>query len=325
VVLYRNAFLGEEEVVKFLLTVLTALSMMLAIPAQAKSELPVLKLTKDNTAVLFGVIDSTSVSDVMQQIQKLDSSLKSGYPINLVMYTPGGYIQDGLELNEYLKSVNRPINTVTIFAASMGFQIVQNLKNRYILQNGVLMSHKAAGGFEGEFGDGNSQIDSRYGLWMARILEMDQQTVKRTKGKQTLKSYRAAYQNELWLTGNQAVAGGYADRVVAATCDKSLSGQRTQRLEFMGMGINVNYSECPLNTNPLSIEIEIPTNKGVMKHADFLAKGGVFIKDNKEVGGYGAPDLYCTDPSLTMELLKKSMSEVRKEVIARQRKIVKSY
>ncbi len=311
---------------KFMLSVLTALMMTLAIPAQAKkSELPVLKLTKDNTAVLFGVVDSTSVSDVMQQIQKLDSSLKSGYAINLVLYTPGGSIQDGLELIEYLKSVNRPINTVTVFAASMGFQIAQNLGQRYILQNGVLMSHKAAGGFEGEFGDGNSQIDARYGLWMSRILELDQQTVARTKGKQTLKSYRSAYQNELWLTGEQSIKGGYADRVISASCDKSLNGQRTQHLDFFGLGINVNYSECPLNTNPLSIEIEIPTNKGVMKHADFLAKGGVFIKDNKEVGGYGAPDLYCTDPSLTMEILKKSMTDVKKEVIARQRKVVKGY
>jgi len=311
--------------VKFMLSVLTALTLMLAAPAQAKSELPVLKLTKDNTAVLFGVVDSTSVSDVMQQIQKLDSSLKSGYAINLVLYTPGGSIQDGLELIEYLKSVNRPINTITVFAASMGFQIAQNLKNRYILQNGVLMSHKAAGGFEGEFGDGNSQIDSRYGLWMSRIKEMDEQTVAKTKGKQTLASYRKAYQNELWLTGAQAVKGGYADLVISAQCDKSLDSTRSQHLEIMGFGINVVYSSCPLNTNPLSVEIEIPTNKGVMKHADFLAKGGVFIKDNKEVGGYGTPDLYCTDPSVTMELLKKSMTEVRKEVIARQRKIVKGY
>lgn len=310
---------------KFMLSILATLSLMLASPAQAKSELPVLKLTKDNTAVLFGVVDSQSVSNVMQQIQKLDSSLKSGYPINLVLYTPGGSIQDGLELIEYLKSVNRPINTVTVFAASMGFQIAQNLGKRYILQNGVLMSHKAAGGFEGEFGDGNSQIDSRYGLWMDRVREMDQQTVSRTNGKQTLKSYRDAYQNELWLTGTKAVGGGYADTVVSAACDKSLAGTRQEHIDIMGFGINIVYSECPLNTNPLSFEVELPTNKGIMKHSEFLAKGGVFIKDNREVGGYGSPDLYCTDPSMDMSTLKKSMAEIRKEVIARQRKIVKGY
>jgi ATP-dependent Clp protease protease subunit len=312
--------------VKFLMSVLTALMMTLAVPAQAaESALPVLKLSKDNTATLFGVVDSASVSDVMQQIQKLDSSLKSGYPITLVLYTPGGSIQDGLELIEYLKSVNRPINTLTIFAASMGFQIAQNLGNRYILQNGVLMSHKAAGGFEGEFGDGSSQIDSRYGLWMARVLEMDTQTVKRSGGKQTLKSYRSAYQNELWLTGTQSVTGGYADKTVSASCDKSLTGTRQQHLNIMGFSIMVNYSECPLNTAPLSVEVELPTNKGMMKHTDFLAKGGVFIKDSKEISGYSTPDLYCTDPSITMEALKQSMLDAKKEIVARQHKIVKSY
>lgn len=310
-------------------SVLLALSMMLVVPAQAKDGLPVLKLTKDNTAVLFGVVDATTVSDVIQQIQKLDSALKSGYPINLVLYTPGGSIQDGLELIEYLKSINRPVNTVTIFAASMGFQIAQGLGNRYILKNGVLMSHKATGGFGGEFGDGRSQIDSRYGLWMARILELDNQTVKRTKGRQTLSSYRAAYQNELWLTGTQSVKDGYADRIISASCSQDLSGLRVQSFEFMGLNVNVSYSECPLNTNPISIEPELPTNKGTMKLKDFLIKGGVFIKDNKELTGNGSyydrPDLYCTDPSLTMEEIKKRMIEIKKEVVARQRRVVKGY
>ena len=314
---------------KLIYSVLLALSMMLAIPALAKSDLPVLKLTKDNTAVLLGVVDSTAVSDVIQQIQKLDSALKSGYPINLVMYTPGGSIQDGLELMEYLKSINRPINTVTIFAASMGFQIVQGLGTRYILENGVLMSHKASGGFEGEFGDGKSQIDSRYGLWMTRILELDKQTVKRTNGKQTLASYRSAYQNELWLTGNQSTKGGYADRVVSVSCSKDLSGVRTQTLDFMGLSVHVSFSECPLNTNPVSVELEISTNKGSMKLKDFLAKGGIFIKDEKEISGgnnyYSRPELYCTDPSLSMEEIRKRMIEVKKEVVARQRRVVKGY
>jgi len=313
---------------KMFLTILMTVGMMLGSPAKA-SALPELKLTKDNTAVLFGVVDSASVSDVMQQIQKLDSSLKSGYPINLVLYTPGGSIQDGLELIEYLKSVNRPINTLTIFAASMGFQIAQNLKTRYILENGILMSHKARGGFDGEFGDGASQMDSRYALWMDRILDMDKTTVSKTKGKQTLKSYRAAYQNEMWLTGAKSVAGGYADEVVSATCDKSLSGLRSQSFEFFGMKITVNYSECPLNTNPISIEVEVPTNKGTMKYADFLAKGGVFIKDHKEIAGangyFESPALYCTDPSLTMSEIRKRMDDAKKEVVARQRQVVKGY
>lgn len=314
---------------KFFYSMFLMLSMVFSVPAWATSKASTLKLTKDNTAILFGVVDSTTTSDVMQQIQKLDSSLKSGYPINLVMYTPGGSIQDGLELIEYLKSVNRPINTITIFSASMGFQIVQSLGKRYILENGVLMSHKAKGGFEGEFGDGNSQIDSRYGLWMSRIAELDNQTVKRTSGKQTMKSYRAAYQNELWLTGTQSVKGGYADQVVSVTCAKDLNGTRSQPVEVFGLTFNLLFSECPMNTNLLGVEVEVPTNKGTMKLKEFLAKGGVFIKDNKEISnnmGYGyQPDLYCTDPSLTIEDIKKKINDLKIQVMTNQRKVVKGY
>lgn len=294
-------------------------------------------LTKDNTAVLFGVVDSTSVSDVIQQITKLDSTLKSGYPIYLFLYTPGGSIQDGLELQEFIKTVNRPVHTITSFAASMGFQIAQNSGNRYILSTGVLMSHKAAGGFEGEFGDGNSQIDSRYGLWMARILELDNQTVARTKGKQTLKSYRSAYQNELWLTGAQAVKGGYADRVVEVGCSAELSkeeNKRKQTFQVFIFTVHVTFSGCPMNTTPLSVEVDLPTNKGVMSHSEFLKKGGVFMKDMKgskdlaESGmgsGYSMPELYCTDPTIGMNDINKQLVEVRKEVVARQKRVVKGY
>jgi len=296
-------------------------------------------LTKDNSAVLFGVVDGTSVSDVIQQITKLDSTLKSGYPIYLFLYTPGGSIQDGLELAEFIKTVNRPVHTITSFAASMGFQIAQNSGNRYILSTGVLMSHKAAGGFEGEFGDGNSQIDSRYGLWMERIKELDLQTVARTNGKQTLKSYRAAYQNELWLTGAQAIKGGYADRVVEVGCSSELSkpeNNRKQTFQIFIFTVHVTFSGCPMNTTPLSVEVDLPTNKGTMSHSEFLKKGGVFMKDLKGKkldeeglsGGssyYSMPDLYCTDPTIGMADINKQLVEIRKEVVARQRRVIKGY
>jgi ATP-dependent Clp protease protease subunit len=302
-------------------------------PVANEGGVPRIVLTKDNTAILSDVVEGSTVSSVIQQVQKLDSALKSGYPIYLVLYTPGGSIQDGLELIEYLKTVNRPVHTITMFAASMGFQIAQSLNTRYILQTGVLMSHKAKGGFEGEFGDGNSQIDSRYGLWMERIKELDEQTVKRTKGKQTLASYRAAYQNELWLTGSKAVSQGYADEVVTATCSSELSaGTRTQDIQIMMFTIHVTYSACPLNTNPLAVEMDIPTNKGLMAYSEFLKKGGVFIKDlkgNKALtegyDAYSLPDLYCTDPTLSMSDVKNKAEEVKKEIIARQRRVVKGY
>jgi ATP-dependent protease ClpP protease subunit len=163
------------------------------------------ELTSDNTVILDEAVSSESVGKVMREAKALDAKLQSGYPIYLFLYTPGGSIQAGAELIEYLEGLNRPVHTVTLFAASMGFQIVQHMGKRYVMKYGVLMSHKARGSFSGTFGGGVSQMDTRYSLWLRRIILMDEQTVKRTGGKQTLKTYINAYSPELWLNGAEAV------------------------------------------------------------------------------------------------------------------------
>jgi ATP-dependent Clp protease protease subunit len=238
-----------------------------------------LTLSKDNTVILSDVIDDLSVAKVVSQARQLDASLKSGYPIVLVLNTPGGSIQSGIEMFEALKALNRPVKTLTIFAASMGFQTVQHLGERNILNYGVLMSHKAYGGFQGEFADGLSQLDSRYGFWLRRLKAMDEQTVRRTNGKQTLQSYRNSYQNELWLNGQEAVDSGYADKVVSARCDSSLNGTRTQDVSFFGMTIRLSFSECPLITAPLEVAVLVHTNVGALPLNEFLQKGGLMQTD----------------------------------------------
>jgi ATP-dependent protease ClpP protease subunit len=174
----------------------------------------------------------------------------------LFLNTPGGSIQAGLELNEALNGIGRPVDTITLFAASMGFQIAQNLGERLILKNGILMSHRAAGGFEGSFGGQQpSQMDSRYQFWLDRIRELDEQTVKRTNGKQTYASYIKEYANEMWLTGTKAVSEGYADRVVKIKCDSSLSGSTSHNASLMGFQVLYDLDNCPINTSPLNVRI----------------------------------------------------------------------
>ena len=122
---------------------------------------------------------------------------------------------------------------------------------------------------------------------------MYKRQVKRTKGKQTLKSYRAAYENELWLTGSQAVKQGYADQVVRVKCDKSLTGEYEQVIHFMGIPITLYFSNCPLNTNMLRYEIKLMTNRGIMNLTDFQKQGGVFVTRSEEAEG--KVDLYSVD------------------------------
>ena len=255
------------------------LALLLSLSVNAKE----IKLTADNTAVLRQDFNSSSVTSLKKDLLELNANLKSGYPIYLVLYTPGGSIQKGLELFEFVKGLNRPVHTITIFAASMGFQTVQSLGKRYILKYGILMSHKARGGFKGEFGGGLSQLDSRYGMWLKRIDMLDKVTVKRSNGKQTLKSYRAAYDNELWLNGPEAVEKGYADEVATVSCGTTLTTKEsTETLDFGFFKLNVTFSGCPIITSPLSISAELLTNKGYMTTEEFLSSNGKFGKKCNE-------------------------------------------
>lgn len=214
-------------------------------------------LSKSNTLILAGVVDGKTAASVINGVRDLDADKSaSKKPIYLFLSTPGGSIQAGLDIIEALKGSERQVNTITSFAASMGFQIAQNLGDRLILKSGTLMSHRASGGFEGEFGGQKpSQIDSRYSFWLDRLNEMDEQTVLRTKGKQTLESYQKQYASEMWLTGTKAVDQGYADKAVTVKCDETLVGATTHTINFLGMEINYDLDNCPLNSTPMNIHV----------------------------------------------------------------------
>src|SRR5665213_897857 len=152
-------------------------------------------LTESNLLVLNSEVNGESVGALIVKAKDLDNKLSGRFgsnnkPLYLYLDTPGGSVQSGLELIEALKGLGRPVHTVTAFSASMGFQIVENLNNRYILQSGILMSHRAAGQFEGSFGGTSpSQLEQRIHLYTQITKELDEQTVSRTNGKQTLESY----------------------------------------------------------------------------------------------------------------------------------------
>lgn len=228
-------------------------------------------LSDTNTIILNSEVTGESASAVIAKARELDSkssALEKHFtgkkPFYLFLDTPGGSIQAGLEMIEGLQGMDRPINTITLFAASMGFQICQNLGDRLILKNGVLMSHQAAGEFGGYFGGIHpNQIDSRYALWLDRIKELDEQTVKRTNGKQTYESYTKQYDHELWMTGAKSVAGGYADRVVRVRCDETLKGFTTHYLDYLGVRVQYDLDNCPINTTPMNVRVAAPEGKTI--------------------------------------------------------------
>lgn len=233
--------------------------MLMATPALATTaKAPKVTLTKDNTLVMNDYFEGETVAQVEQAAKELDAKIPTGEPIYLVIDSGGGSIEAGIELIENLNTLNRPVRTVTLFSASMGFQTVQGLKgSRLVLENGTLMSHRARGGFYGEF---PGQLDSRYAHYLKRVQRLDKKVVERTKGKLTDKTYAAAIANEMWCDGADCVKAGYADLVVTAACDQSLKGTHIRTADrFLYMGHTVEIievmSNCPLVTSPLNWNI----------------------------------------------------------------------
>jgi ATP-dependent Clp protease protease subunit len=220
-------------------------------------------LSSHNTVVLNKEINDETVAKTLQKLYELDSEMwHRKEPIYLFLYSPGGSIQSGLELIDATKGLHRRVDTISLFSASMAFRILQNLGVRYVMEDSILMSHRAAGKFSGYFGGQKpSQLDSRYALWLQRMNELDEQTVARTNGKQTLQSYRAQYAEEMWITGKQAVEQGYADRIANVRCDSSLNGTTSHNINFMGLEVQYDISNCPLIIGLLNVKVTDPNGK----------------------------------------------------------------
>ena len=169
--------------------------------------------------------------------------------INVVLYTPGGSVSAGQRFFDTLNALPCKFDTITIFAASMGYQTVQNLRNRYIIPSGILMSHRAfVRGIGGEIG---GELDSIIALLKANIKELNVTASKRAGI--SLEQYEKDIADELWMTAAQAVKSKHADQVVLVKCGSSLSGTKIETVANMFGRFNVEFSKCPLVTAPLRV------------------------------------------------------------------------
>lgn len=242
------------------MSVLLSLFVMCGFMGIAEAKTVTVTLTKDNTLVINDIFDGSVVANISHKAKEMDAKLPSKDPIFLVINSPGGSIDAGIELIENLNRLNRPVHTITIFAASMGFQTVQGVSGVRLVQiDGTLMSHKARGGFYGEF---PGQLDNRYKYYLTRVFNLDKRAVERTKGKHDLKSYHALIENEYWCDGEECIKEGFADMIVNAKCDASLGGTHNVvwgRFMFMDDIVEIVdvMSNCPTITSPLDYNIFI--------------------------------------------------------------------
>ena len=212
-------------------------------------------LTDQNAMILNGPVDGESMTELMVKLQKLNE-IETSEPIYLVLNSPGGSVYDGFDFIRFAQTSKRKIDTVTIFAASMAFQLVETLGTRYVTSYSTLMSHLARGSFGNAEMPG--QLDSRYSHFLSHLQEQDKIVVARTKGKHTLESYHNLIQKEYWANSDRAITDGFADEQVIVNCDKTLKGSSYREISVMGglLTLEVEFSNCPLIVSPLSVKIK---------------------------------------------------------------------
>lgn len=231
----------------FIVISLSLLTALLFAGNKPKPKDDVLLLRSNNTLSLNMPVMPESVRSLEEKAFQLDQKLPKGEPLYLVLNSPGGSVEAGINLIEFLKGLGRPIHTISMFSASMSFVISQYLNTRYVISSGTLMTHRATvGGIEGTL---PGSYQSRSNLILEQILNISQTIA--TRSGMELEAYLDASVNELWLTSYQAVTRGFADKIVSVKCDKSLSGNTSQNINFLGMNFKLIFSDCPLITTPL--------------------------------------------------------------------------
>lgn len=227
-----------------------------------------INLESKNTLIMRGPVTAKSVTELQSKAMAMSLALSKKTPIYLVMDTPGGSVFAGLELIDYLRAIPQKVNTITLFAASMGFQIVQNMDERYITNQGTLMSHRAAlGGLGGQL---DGEFETRYKMIKRKTDYMDAIAAKRMG--MSVKDYKAMILNEYWVHGFDSVGDRAADKIINLTCGKSLSGTNNQTINTLFGEVEVEFSECPLIRGPLKVKFNGIASKDRSKVQDAVNK-----------------------------------------------------
>jgi ATP-dependent Clp protease protease subunit len=208
-----------------------------------------LTLSRENTIVFRGEVTPLSVAKTQSEVLEKDAKLPKGAPIYMFLETPGGDIGSGNQLISTIKATGRPVHTVSLFAASMGFNIVQRLDTRYVLSSGTLMAHRATvGGLEGQI-PGN--FLTRVANILSTVTGMEKQNAARLGI--SFEEYTTLVKDEYWVTGEEAVKQNAADKVAQIKCDSSLGGKHEEEYAtFFGPAF-VTFADCPAVTGPLSV------------------------------------------------------------------------
>jgi ATP-dependent protease ClpP protease subunit len=202
----------------------------------------------DNTIVMRGEVDGTSVSKVISALMTAE-----GDTVNLFLSSPGGSVMDGAQLVQAIRSVNKKVVCVTDFSASMSFVILQACDERVVLESSILMQHVPSFGLRHQ--------PQPNALAFVEFLKQMTNTIDKAQAARmelTLERFHQLTRDDYWLFGREAVKAKAADRVAQAICTSELTKkEEKEKISIFGglVNLDVTWSKCPLVTEPKSVQI----------------------------------------------------------------------
>ena len=167
-------------------------------------------LYKSRTVLIFGEVDMKMAERVCAQLLALSSESKDD--IRVILNSPGGHVESGDTIHDMIRFVEPQVKMIgTGWVASAGAHIFLGAEkqNRFCLPNTRFLLHQPLGGVSGQASDISIEADE--------ILKM-RERLNRVIATQTGQSYEkvvADTERNFWMGGQEAVAYGLVERVVA--------------------------------------------------------------------------------------------------------------
>ena len=170
------------------------------------------RLLKDRVVMLNGQVEDYMANLIVSQLLFLESENPDA-DITLYINSPGGVITSGMSIYDTMQYIKPDVVTVVNGqACSMGSFLAQSgaAGKRYVLPNSRTMIHQPSGGARGM----QSDIEIQYKEITHMKKQLTNLYVKHNNKGKTYEDFERDMDRDTFLTAQEAVDYGLADRVI---------------------------------------------------------------------------------------------------------------
>ena len=170
------------------------------------------RLLKERVVFLVGPVDEVTANLIVAQLLFLESE-NPDKEIYFYINSPGGSVSAGLAIYDTMQFIKPDVSTLCVGqAASMGALLLSAgaKGKRYCLPNSRVLIHQPMGGFQGQASD--VEIHAKEILYLRQRLN---EIMAKHTG-QSIKTIEKDTDRDTFLSGDEAVKYGIADRVLVS-------------------------------------------------------------------------------------------------------------